>query len=277
MERYRDRREYYSTLTDADVLGKVRSLMEQAGYYLRDEDNKVYVQLRMAWDYPWHHVRHIKEVDCHLWHRVMFDVVGLLPTPCLMCFKVVVRPQNLRQLFALLDLQVELNRPSKCGIEDRPYVFGNYGGYFYNRGIDAGWECYDAVKEAVSRDPELKGLLDVRDGNGVPKLVILKRGCTEFERQFGRSDKWRTTDDQVELERRISDVFVREYPSILQPPHVITHVHRKWVEFAWDRGDPTAVEFNGGRPLHQPPMTYHGCREGVIAIEVKKAAKNGGE
>lgn len=255
---YRDREDYFRYLLDYGVVSKVKPLLENVGYKVSNErDGKIRCEMYMAWDYPWHHIAHIREVDCHMWHRVMFDVVGLLPIPCLTCFKVVVRPRTLRQLFALLDLQLALDMPGKCGIEDRPQVFGNYGGYFYNRGIDDGLDCYGAVCDALLSDDLLAPLLDEVGERGETKRVILKRGCTEFEAKFGRSDQWRPMEWQEELERRVNDAFFRDYPKNLQPDHVIEHIHEKWIRFAWDRGDPTAVYYNGGRPLYPPVVTYH--------------------
>jgi hypothetical protein len=212
-----------------------------------------------------------------MWHRIMFDVVNetlpadkkFIPSQCQDCWKVVVRPQTLKQLFALLDLQIRLGRHSKCGIEDRKSVRGHYGGYFYNRGVEAGLECYTAVRDAMREDPILCDLLKETDENGVPKLVLLKRGCTEFEYLLGRSDRWQITEEQMELENMLNDVFVRQLSSEIQPWFVVNHVHRKWIEFAWDRNDPTVLEFTGGKLLYPPYVTYHYVAE-LPRAEVKE-------
>lgn len=266
--KYRDRMGYLGELERFGIISKVVRLLRDSGYYVaNDGSGKIRCELHMAWDYSWHHVAHLEELDCHLWHRIMFDIMGFLPTKCLACFKVVVKPRTLRQLFSLLDLQLSFGLPSKCGTEDRPEVFGNYGGYFYNRGLDAGLVCYRKVRDAVAADPDLRSLLDDRDVNGVPTRVILKRACTEFERRFGRSDKWgNPSDDQAELERRIEDAFYRDYPKVLQSRDVVEHVHEGWIRFAWDRGDETAKDYNGGLPLYPPYVTYHHLEEGVIGV-----------
>ena len=262
---YVGRDNYYDYLVQHDVISHVRFLLERAGYGIRISDQKIYCEHQINWDYPWHHVKRSDTMDCHMWHRIMFDVVNetlptdrkFVPSQCQDCWKVVVRPQTLKQLFALLDLQIRLGRHSKCGIEDRKSVRGNYGGYFYNRGANDGLECYVAVRDAIREDEHLKSLLEEVDENGVPKLVILKRGCTEFEHLLGRSDQWHVTKEQMALEEMLNDVFVRQLSSEIQPWYVINHIHRKWIEFAWDRNDPTVMEFTGEKLIYPPYVTYH--------------------
>jgi len=262
--KYQDQKDYYLKVKENDILERVRVLLDQYGYYLRDEDDKVFADLHLTWDYPWHHIKRLDEIDCHIWHRVMFDAIGgFVPSGCQDCFKVVVKPKTLEQLFALLDLQIKLDIPSKCGIEERKSVFGNYSGYFYNRGLDNGLECYKKIKEAISNDSILNVLLEEKDENGIPLNLLLKRGCTEFEHALGRSDKWIVTDEQKKIEKLINDTFVNSYKSRTQPKHVLDHVHKKWIEFAWDRGDKTVFKYTDGHHIYPPYVIYHYLVENV--------------
>lgn len=248
-------RSYYDWCLDNDMIGRVRMLLERGGYHLRDADGKIVAEMHMAWEHPWHHVQSHGQLDCHTWHKIMFDVISMslpadrrfVPSECQNCFKVVVRPQSLKQLFALLEIQKKLGRPAKCGIETRDTVHGLYGGYFYNRGLEEGLECYAAVREAVDADKHM--------GADVP--VILKRGCTEFEHAIGPSDKWEITEEQIAIEKKVNETFVRDVVDRKQPDHVIAHIHRSWIEFAWKYGDPTYAEFTGGKPIAPPYVTYH--------------------
>ena len=184
---------------------------------------------------------------------------------CHNCFKVVIRPPTLRSLFALMDLQKRMGRPSKCGIEIRDTVFGLYGGYFYNWGLDAGLECYEAVRAAIDAEPEL--------GPDVP--IILKRACTEFEMLCGPSDKWEISEKQIELESLVNRWFVRDIKHRTQPEHAIANVHRKWIEWAYACGDPTYAEYTNGKPVHPPVVTYQNLKKEskVKKAKVKKGAK----
>lgn len=244
--KYQDYNDYYLFLAKNDILERIKPLLEKQGYYLRDEDGKVTVELHQTWNTPWHHLYDNGKSDCYLWHSIIFDVCGFIPAGCLNCFKVVVRPKTLKQLFALLDLQKELGRPCKCGIETRPNVFGLYGGYFYNRSLEEGLECYKAVKEAIENDSVLNPIAD---------KVILKRACTEFEMACGRSDQWTITEDNYKLELALGDLIVRKTP-IPQPDYVLYHIHANWIKWAWAAGDETVYEFTNGIPLYQPVCQY---------------------
>jgi len=191
-------------------------------------------------------------LKCGLWHQVMFDVVfrhlgkNWVPSKCQQCFKVVVRPKTLRQLFALLELQKRLNRPCKCGIERRETVHGLYGGYFYNWGLHEGRKCYDIVRQAVDEDKEL--------GPDVP--VLLKRACTEYELKCGDSDKWTVEPEQLEVEAQLERWLVDDDYEHRQAEKLVHNVHRKWIEWAFANGDKTFADFTDGEPLYPEYITY---------------------
>lgn len=247
---------YYQTVSDDDIIENFKPLLMSGGYRLRDEDGKICVTTpSMGWETPWHHIVHDAFLDCHRWHSVIFDLFSrnmpqgssFVPSACQQCWKVVVRPSNLLGLFALMNLQVKLQRPSKCGIETRPYVHGLYGGYFYTHSLEKGIECYNAVREEVNITEHL--------GENIP--VILKRACTEYEKKVGPSDEWKVSDRQIYIETLINKWFVRDNVLREQPSFVISRVHKKWIEWAYAHGDPTYINFTGGKPLYKPYVTYH--------------------
>jgi hypothetical protein len=205
-----------------------------------------------------------------LWHQIIFDLISLkqpaekqfVPRNCLSCWKVVVKPRTLEQLFHLLELQKASGRPSKCGIEPRESVNGLYGGYFYNRSIDAGLECYYAVSEMMTADTVLAPLLDEVDDDGKTTRLILKRACTEFEHAVGPSDKWPEDYNSVSPEQAAIEDIVERWVATddvvrAQPENVKWNVMRRWIEWAWMHGDPTYAKFTGGKPLYPPYVTYH--------------------
>jgi hypothetical protein len=155
----------------------------------------------------------------------------------------VVRPTTLKELFQLHDIQVELDRPSKCGIEKRYTVHALYGGYFYNNSLEEGLKC----------KKDIEALLHDKIGPHVK--VFLKRACTEFEHKFGDSTKWEITEDQVKLERRLEDLFIDAAQKNTQGTELKKHVMANWVRFAYAQGDPTAKEFMS-KPLYPPYVTY---------------------
>lgn len=249
---------FYDWMAAHDILEHLRPLWEGGGFHLRD-DGKLAGNPKAAIEGPWHYIKHRWEFDCFTWHHVIFEhlskrlVIGqkFVPVGCQECFKVVVRPMTLKQLFALEKLQIAMDRPCKCGIEVRDYVHGLYGGYFYTLGIEEGLDRYREVRQAVTATEHL--------GPEVP--VILKRGCTEFEMACGPSNQWQTTPEQVKIEAMVNQYLVKDDVARKQPEHVIWHLHRKWIEYAYAHGDSTYAEFTDGKPLFAPVVTYHHLAE----------------
>jgi len=231
-------------------------LLRNGGLQIRESDGKLERQTAgLGWDTPWHHVKHAYEKDCATWHQILFNMISsklpevnqFTPIGCQRCWKVVVRPKTLKQLFILEDLQFRLNHPSKCGIEVRPTVHGLYGGYFYNTGFRPGCECYKMVRKAV----------DEEEGLGKEINVFLKRGCTEMEHLCGDSRLWHPTEYQAAIEQLVDRYMTKDDVVRGQPDHLVYHIHRKWIEFAYTWGDPTYKEYTDGKPLHKPYVTFH--------------------
>lgn len=250
----------YGELTKADIITPV-SGMFGTGWTL-DDDGVARPISKSAIDIstPWIHPVPGKDKDCGLWHHIIFDQYHLLPSPCMECWKVVVSPRNLTELFGLLDFQSGItgNRqpgskeergcghPCKCGIEVRPYTPKMYGGYFYNGSLDEGMECYQWVRK------EMTDLF----GDGVK--VILKRACTEFELAFGPSNQWVISPEQLDKEAEIMNLFDRR--SIDNPPqqpsNLTPAIKKRWVQWAFQNADETYKAYTAGEPLHTPAVTY---------------------
>ncbi len=253
------KKSYYNGCVQQDIISVVRPLISAAGYKLRDCDGKFIADTTMAFDTPWHHVYHHPTLNCHLWNKIIFEFVSMaqepgkrfVPRKCQECFKVVVRPNTLFQLFSLLELQKGMGRPAKCGIEVRDTVSGLYGGYFYNVGLENGLECYTEVRKAVDAHPNL----------GPDVKVLLKRACTEYELECGDSDKWEVTPEQNVLEDQVETLFINDIIHRTQPDHVIALVHRRWIEWAYAHNDETYKPFTNDEPLYPPYVTYHHLAE----------------
>lgn len=251
---------YYDKACAGDIISKFRPLLVNGGYKLRDEDGKIVVtNPATSFDTPWHHVSHDPFLDCQKWHAILFELFSktlpdgraFVPSPCQQCWKVVVRPQTLLGLFSLLEIQLKLNRPSKCGVELRPYVFGLYGGYFYNHSLEEGLDCYKLIRNEVNQSDHL--------GTDIP--VILKRGCTEYEQRVRHSTGWKVTPEQIAIETLVNKWFVTDDIKRTQSDHQISTVHSLWIEFAYSYGDQTYKLFTNGEPPSRLNVvqyeTYH--------------------
>jgi len=203
----------------------------------------------MAIDSPWVYIKTAPGMRCDIYHRVLYNVLKIVPSRCRECWKVVVRPKTVEGLFELYEFQREMGVPCKCGIELRETVYGNYGGYFYCRGEAEGQERYREVKALV--DEHLSEL---------DTPVLLKRYCTEYEigkDALGPSNELPDmTDDEKWLEEYILDNF----PSIgfgsPQPDHITANVMMEWVNLAYKNGDKTYASFTDGGPLFKPYIVY---------------------
>ena len=242
----------YAQLCRDDLIHLMRPATIPKGLYMpRDSDGKLEArEVGMGMDSPWHHVKNDPRLKCDIWHQITFDIISkntptrFVPMYCQQCWKVVVRPRTVVELFQLLNLQEQLDYPSKCGIEPRDTVPAHYGGYFYNWGQPAGLEKFKIVREAISDviSPDIS--------------VILKRACTEFEIACGPSNKWVVYNWQIPIEQMIEEGVARDGIERTQPAMVLTHVHRKWIEWAHEQGDMTYLELSEER-MYPESVTYH--------------------
>lgn len=234
--------EKFRGIVDADILGPMIPLL-RSGAYKFANDGRIEADFRMTAETPWLHVRQDCRRNCGIWHQIWFEKYNIIPSYCQNCWKVVVRPRTLKELFQLYELQIKMNRPSKCGIEVRLTVDALYGGYFYNDTQELGLECLKDVKEAVHATihPDIK--------------VFLKRACTEFEHKFGDSTKWAVSEEQKALESRLEGLIIDPSKSHDQGAEIKRHVIAGWVKFANAAGDQTAQEFLT-HPLYPPYVTY---------------------
>ena len=222
------------------------------------------------WSTGWIYTHSDPKRFCHI-YTMTAENMGYIPPRCMGCWKVVARPKTLMQLFMVFDAQLKMSKEDndcwcKCGIEERPWVFGNYGAYFYNNSEEEGLKKYEWVRKEMDKiDPEMS--------------VILKRGCTEFEQKFGPSDKW---DEAFDIEKNqtvkgweglIDEHIVVTKTSEKQSDLVRKHVMNLWIDFAYDRGDPTVLTLNDGKPMYIPYVTYHN----KIKKGVKKNGKKSGK
>ncbi len=247
------RNNLYMTLDHLDLIGKLKPLLERQGFILRPEDSKfVPKNVSVSWDAPWVYVQADPMARCDIYHRVFYNILGHIHSFCRGCWKVVVRPQSLEQLFDLYELQREMGVPCKCGLELRKTVGGMYGGYFYNRGYENGLKRYRQVRELVDEhlSPDVS--------------VILKRYCTEFElggehiSGQGPSDQvGEVTPEEKEMEEYVEAHFPRVSPNNPQPKHLMAHVMKKWIHHAFEHGDETYKLFTNGEKLNQEYVTYH--------------------
>ena len=234
-------------LRDSDIFQKIMPLL-RAGYTI-NEKGLLEAKPLMSLETPWVHSVMDKKRNCNLWHKVFFDLLGILPSKCMECWKVVVRPSTLVDLFNLYELQMKMGRPSKCGAETRPTVFGLYGGYFYNDSQREGYTCLKTLQRLLPKYLE-----------NPDTPVFLKRACTEFEMKYGASNKWTIPPEQEVFENQVETMI--DPDSILggentpQPEAIQVHVMKGWIQWAYQNGDSSYLNFTDGKPLYPAYVKY---------------------
>lgn len=224
----------YKRMIAGNMFDKVKNLR---GWIINREGKIVREHTGIDWKSPWVFSNNEGKRDCSVSHQILFGCFKIIPKHCLDCYKVVLRPRNVIELFELHNALETNGIHGKCGVEIRPYVPAIYGGYSYNRGLEAG-------KERLS---QLKGL---------GFNCYLKRACTEFELHFGPSDKWEYKPEWADIEQWVESVFDVEKESFPQPEYLKVHIMCDWVKFAAANGDMTYKQLTGGEPLYEEAVRY---------------------
>lgn len=238
---------YYMDLIKKDIIEPVMPLINR-GTYKFTNDGRLEAETRMHSETPWVHIRQDPQKNCGLWHHVWFNYYGIIPSYCQQCWKVVVRPRTLTELFQVHNILVDIDLHSKCGIEKRYSVPALYGAYLYNNSLEEGRLCWNKVANRIHMEI------------GSHVRVILKRACTEFEEKFPDSTTWKVTDKQAALEARLERLFVNNTSDCHQSEEMKMHVMANWIRFAYAQGDPTASQYMS-EPLYQPYHIYADTEE----------------
>jgi hypothetical protein len=236
---------YYLECDKWDLISKMAPLFPR--YFCRD-DYKIDYPRKPGYEGPWCFIRH-SDRDCNLFHQMIFPYYGFIHSRCHTCWKIVIQPRTLKELFELYDILRILNFPSKCGIEgNRENSSKLYAGYIYNNSKNEGLERYKIIRTEVNEkiSPDVS--------------IILKKGCTEFEQELGDSANWEITEEQKEMEFIFAESIVGDVVTHQQTKHVISHIHKKWIHAAYQWGDETYLEYTGGNPLFREMRTYHNER-----------------
>lgn len=205
----------------------------------------------------WTFVKMDQERKCAKWFEIYYKYYKILPPPCLKCWKVVYAPQSVVELIEFQKFQANLGAPGKCGVEGRDYTDakGGYRAFWYcpyDKGLKVARVHYERIKKALS-DHFGKDLIQKREEAG---LLFLKRGCTEFERDFGPSDQWDKIDHTRKFKLLESVWADPEEQEKEFAPLVYTN-YKRWIEIAKAHGDPTAGQYMPSGKVGGHAVKYH--------------------
>jgi hypothetical protein len=177
---------------------------------------------------PWVFLTTATQRSCTLWNGLYFKEFGHIPKYCReRCWKNVIKPRTVYELFQLYTTLKSLDLPSKCGVDKRDYTCGAYAGFNYNDTIEEGREAYKILREAVS------------DNIHPDVPVFLKKGCTEFELVKPSNEWLPMTEQEREMERQLDDTFKWTSHDYKQPNWQINHIKRSWLKEAYRIADMT--------------------------------------
>ena len=255
---------YYTELVASDAVEWLRPLLDSKTYTCRRSDGKFEMcPVSEPFESPWHHIGYATGANCPYLHNQLFQNISprtpagqFIPRRCQKCWKIVVRPNNLKQLFALEQLLMQLPWPSKCGIERRSYapcLPNRYGGYIYNESMEEGLDRLDILRKHVDGFTDLGPDVDMH----------LKRACTEMEMTFPDSTTWSVSDEQNRIEDLLDWLVVFNIPATNVSQHILNKIHMGWIEWACENGDDTYLEYTDGKPIYRPAVRYERKAEGT--------------
>ncbi len=173
---------------------------------------------------------------------------GAVPFGCRDCFKVKIDTKTLRALVAAQSLAETTVLASKSGAQvDNPNNDSVYTTYIYAKGVDQAREAYKTLRPQV----------DAHEHLGPSVSMVIKRGCTNYERKCGPSDRY-TFDPGLEAaESYLAGRFVTEKPARRQSREALDAMRMlRLAQIAYRIGDPTYKDFTGGKPLYAPTVNY---------------------
>ena len=205
--------------------------------------------------------------DCFTWHTIMFNCHNkFVPEFCkLRCYKVVIQTRNFIDAMNFRNAAVAAPQnvggltslQGKVGIDERDYTNGIFNGFIYCDGLEDAREKYLIVRELLDKH--------VPDGKNIN--AIIKRSCTEMEREYGPTDGkfWQSmTEAEITLEKYFADIYAGLSGSTTQPDWLQNKVIYDMALWANKVGDKSWMEYFGSEDfLTMKAVTYHEIKEVV--------------
>ena len=220
-----------------DFYKKIDKLVHGGKYRLGKNEKLILTLAGGAYESPWIIVKY-PDLKCFIYGEY-FDTWDLIHSHCAeKCWKVCAYPRTVRELFDLYDLMVEMNLPSKCGVDIRDYTPNketNYAGYFYCASKE---EARDVYEQVLKYEP--------------PYTAIIKQGCTEHEMsEIAKTDS--------ELESRLDSIFDvgSDVTAFGQGDWLRNKVKIWWLKYARSIGDKSYKEISLLPTDGKEYKTYH--------------------
>jgi hypothetical protein len=165
---------------------------------------------------------------------LIFHKFKAIPEYCFGCYKLLVEPRTVMELFKLILLFEKIRLPQnnrrKCMVENRPSCSGTYKGYIYCGGLKESEQVYALVRKAVSNEISPDIPMHIKRGcsefaAAYPKYGVVKPGVEPmkynedwrvFEEYFDKHAKWVPRDtndgkDEMDTTYKPSEIFAMTY------------------------------------------------------------------
>lgn len=170
-----------------------------------------------------------------------------VPYGCRNCYKLRIIPPDFRGLIALRGILEKVPYVSKCGVDlFNQYSSDIYAGVIFLDGLQAAQGAYKELRKLVDAHPDL--------GNAV--AMTIRRGCPSYEAACGPSDRWTFRDEMSVLEDCLAPRFKRE--PVVRDDYQQSRMSLmvRWLQFAYNIGDNSYLDFAGGKPLYPAAVSY---------------------
>jgi len=192
-------------------------------------------------------------------HMAVFNTFGVIPEYCFGCYKVLISPRTVLELFKLLLVYERLALPNnntrKCMIDVRSYTSAGYKGFVYCRGLDDAGEVCRIIREATEREIS----------PGVP--VTIKHGCSEYamvypefavlEQDTGKmsyGNGWKFYEDFADEAFVFDKIPAQDTAD--EPSGSLGELFalQYWLRYAATKGDMSYLVITGGKALEPLPQ-----------------------
>jgi len=204
-------------------------------------------------------------------NKAIFNTYNIIPEHCFACYKVLITPRNVVELFKLMVIFEKFDLPNnncrKCMVETRDNVSGAYKGFIYCLGLEDANKVFEMTRNVVAEEISDK------------VAVTMKRGCSEYASSYPRyqkvgrgptimkyKKKWKEFEDAYDKGLVYDSRQIATSHAINPPDFTIQDFHAMhfWLTYAATIGDLSYQKITGGEI---PPFTNLSNRAPFVPAE----------
>ena len=170
-----------------------------------------------------------------------------VPAGCAECYKVKVDTRTMRALMAVKTILEDVPYPGKSVAEvDRRDNASLFASYLYTTGLGEARMAFEELRAKVDAHPAL----------GPTVKMTIKRGCTNYERACGPSDRYAFDPRQKDVEAYFRKRFRRAAAPRPAREYLDAAALLEMARAAFRIGDETYKEFTGGKEILPATVSY---------------------